>query len=200
MSELGLFPLSIVLLPSEHVPLHIFEPRYRELIGECIAEETEFGLLYEEGDVRSEIGTRAAVVSVIEHFPDGRLNIIVEGRDRFRIVEATSGRSFETAKVESVADDVAANDVDRASAALLLFAHLLELVDAKAETPERDAPQLSFAIASHFELAAELKIELLTMTSEPDRLERVIEVLEGASHAIERQREISARAQTNGRH
>ncbi|MDX6471940.1 MAG: ATP-dependent Lon protease, partial [Gaiellaceae bacterium] len=91
MDEIGLFPLEIVLLPSERVPLHIFEPRYQELIGECIEEGREFGLIFADGDGVREVGTRARVVDVLEEFSDGRLNIVVEGGARFRVQRLTRG-------------------------------------------------------------------------------------------------------------
>src|SRR6185436_21041823 len=99
--DLGLFPLAIVLLPTERIPLHIFEPRYKELIRECIDEEREFGLLLEG----AEVGTRARVTQVLQQLPDGRLNVVVEGGGRFRVVERTEGRSFQTAEVEPLEDD-----------------------------------------------------------------------------------------------
>ena len=102
MPELGLFPLGIVLLPSERVPLHVFEERYKELIDECIAPDEEFGLLYADESGLREIGCRATVVEVIERFDDGRLNVLVEGRERFRILRHTGGRSFSTAEVDPV--------------------------------------------------------------------------------------------------
>ena len=77
--EIGLFPLGLVLLPTEQVPLHIFEPRYRELIGECLEEEEPFGLVYADDDGLRRIGTLATVVEVTDRFEDGRLNIVVEG-------------------------------------------------------------------------------------------------------------------------
>ena len=89
MAELGLFPLGIVLLPTEQIPLHIFEDRYQELIGECLDEEREFGLIFADEDGLRELGTRAAVTEVLERFDDGRLNIVVEGRERFRLLELT---------------------------------------------------------------------------------------------------------------
>ena len=97
MEEIGLFPLGIVLLPTERVPLHIFEPRYRELIGECMEDESEFGLVYADEDGVREVGTRARVTEVLELFDDGRLNIVIEGGERFRIEKLTRGRSFMTA-------------------------------------------------------------------------------------------------------
>ena len=92
MDELGLFPLGIVLLPTEHLPLHIFEERYKELIGECLEGEGEFGLVYADDDGLRDVGTRARVIEVLTEFEDGRLNILVEGGERFRLTELTDGR------------------------------------------------------------------------------------------------------------
>src|ERR671935_3250221 len=105
MPELGLFPLGIVLLPGERVPLHVFEERYKELIGECLALDDEFGFLYADESGLREIGCRASVIEVLERFEDGRLNIVVEGRTRFRIVRHTGGRPVSTAQVGEGADD-----------------------------------------------------------------------------------------------
>ena len=84
MSEIGLFPLGLVLLPTEQVPLHIFEPRYRELIRESLEREFPFGIVYADEDGLRQIGTLATVSEVVERFDDGRLNILVEGGARFR--------------------------------------------------------------------------------------------------------------------
>ena len=105
MDEIGLFPLGMVLLPSERVPLHVFEPRYRELIGECLEDDLEFGLVLADDDGLREVGTRAAITQVLDRFDDGRLNVLVEGRERFRLVTLTSGRSFQTGEVEPVDDE-----------------------------------------------------------------------------------------------
>ena len=199
MSEIGLFPLGIVLLPTELVPLHIFEPRYRELIGECLEEEREFGLVLADDDGLREVGTLAAVTEVLERFEDGRLNVVVEGRDRFRVVELTSGRSFQTAEVEPVEDEEdppADVDVERS---LTLFKRLLELTGTEIDPPEPATPQLSYAVAARFEFVPTLKQELLQEISERRRLRRLCELLEGAANALEREREIAARAATNGK-
>ena len=99
MSELGLFPLGIVLLPTEQVPLHIFEERYKELIAECLDSDQEFGLVYADGDGVRDVGTRAAVIEVLAQLEDGRMNIVVEGRDRFRLLELTEGRNRQVRKM-----------------------------------------------------------------------------------------------------
>ena len=105
MVELGLFPLGIVLLPTEQLPLHIFEDRYKELIAECLDADTEFGLVYADDDGIRDVGTRARVSEVLTRFEDGRLNILVEGGDRFRLGEITEGRSFQTGRVLPVHDE-----------------------------------------------------------------------------------------------
>ena len=150
MPELGLFPLGIVLLPTEQVPLHIFEDRYQELIAECLADEREFGLVFADEDGLRELGTRAAVTEVLERFDDGRLNIVVEGRERFRLLELTGGRSFQTAVVEPVEDEPDPADPADEERALELFGRLVELTGAEVEPPPPGAEQLSFVLAGRF--------------------------------------------------
>ena len=199
MSELGLFPLGIVLLPSEQIPLHIFEDRYQELIGECLAEEREFGLVFADEEGLREIGTRAAVTEILDRFEDGRLNIVAEGRERFRLVELTEGRSFQTGIVEPVADEQDVADPEDTQHAVELFHRLVELTGAEVEEPRLDAPQLSFELAGRFELAPELKQRLLQLTSERRRMQLLAELLAGAATAVEREREIAERAHGNGK-
>ncbi len=199
MSELGLFPLGIVLLPSEQIPLHIFEDRYQELIGECLAEEQEFGLVYADEDGVRDIGTRAAVTEVLDRFEDGRLNIVVEGRERFRLVELTEGRSFQTARVEPVEDEAGLADPSDTEHALELFHRLVELTGAEVDEPRLEAEQLSFELAGRFELAPGLKQQLLQLTSERERMHLLAELLAGAATAVEREREIAERAHGNGK-
>ena len=197
--EIGLFPLGLVLLPTEQIPLHIFEPRYRELIGECLDNDEPFGLVYADDDGVRRIGTLAKVVEVTDRYEDGRLDIVVEGGDRFRLVDLTDGRSFHTGTVEPLADDEdppRAADVDRA---LAVFRRLVELTGAEVDVPAEVTGQPSFEIGSRFELAPELKLELLEETSERRRLVRLCEILETIAAAVERQREVAALAQTNGR-
>jgi Lon protease-like protein len=200
VNELGLFPLPLVLLPTEQLPLHIFEDRYKELIGECLAENREFGLVFADDDGVREIGTRAGVVEVLPpQFPDGRMNILVEGRERFRLLELTEGRSFHTGDIVPVddADDPAPVEVvERAQA---LFGRLRELTGSRIEVPSPDVPQLSFALAARVELANEAKLTLLTELSERVRLELVCELFEEAAISVERQRRAAERAATNGK-
>lgn len=199
MPEIGLFPLGLVLLPTEQVPLHIFEPRYRELIEESLEQELPFGVVYADEDGLRQIGTLATVAEVTERFADGRLNILVEGGERFRLLELTEGRAFATGRVEPVDDqhDPAEQaDVERA---LALFARLVELTSSDIEPPAAETPELSFAIAGRFDFSPDLKQELLDESSERVRLVRLCELLAIAAETVARQREIASRAQGNGK-
>jgi len=199
MAEIGLFPLGLVLLPTERVPLHIFEPRYRELIAECIEGGGEFGLVLADEEGMRTVGTRAAVVEVLERFDDGRLNVLVEGRDRFRLGELTSGRSFHTGEVEPLEDEHDPSDEEHAERALAALRTLAEVAGSDVEAPEAGSPVLSFEIAARVELEARVKQDLLELTSERERLERLTEVLDDAARSVRAAQEAAAIASTNGK-
>jgi Lon protease-like protein len=199
MDELGLFPLGVVLLPTEQLPLHIFEERYKELVDECLEQDGEFGLVYADDDGLRDLGTRAHVVEVLTRFEDGRLNILVEGGDRFRLVELTDGRSFSTGLVtpiEDVDDSAEAAAVDEA---LRLFGLLREVTESEVDAPERELSQLSFALAGKVELPTDDKLGLLAETSERLRMELVQELLASAVLTAQRVRRAAERASTNGK-
>jgi ATP-dependent Lon protease len=196
--ELGLFPLGIVLLPTERVPLHIFEPRYRELIGECLELESEFGLVFADENGVRELGTRARVDEVLEEFDDGRMNIVVEGGERFRVEKLTRGRSFMTAEVAPVDDDWEEPAAEAVARAASSFRALAAAAEAEAGELDEDAAQLSFRLAAQVELAPESKQELLEMQSEQRRLEFVAELLDGVRQVLIATRELGERSKKNG--
>jgi Lon protease-like protein len=197
VAEIGLFPLGIVLLPTEQVPLHIFEPRYRELVGECIEQDVEFGVLYADEEGIRETGTRTTVAAVLERFDDGRLNIVVVGGQRFTVERMTHGRSFMTAETSDVDDEP--SDVDDATraAALGAFRALAALADVEVELDE-GSPELSFQLAAQVELAPDEKQFLLESLSEQERLERVAELLDNARRTLIATRDLNEKAKRNG--
>jgi Lon protease-like protein len=200
LDEIGLFPLKVVLFPTERIPLHIFEPRYKELIGECLAEEREFGLVLADDDGRREIGTRAAVVEVLEVFEDGRLNILVEGRERFRIVSETEGRTFRTGQVEPLEDDADPATDDEVERALEVFGRLVEITDSPdIARPEHDSEILSFELAARVEFGPVLKQEILELRSERERLTRLADLFEVAVQGLKLERDVRERASGNGK-
>jgi Lon protease-like protein len=193
--RLGLFPLELVLLPTERIPLHIFEERYKELIGECIAQERDFGLLLEG----AEVGTRAHVTQVLQELPDGRLNIVVEGRERFRVLELTEGRAFQTAEVEPVEDDDDPAEPEDVERAVSIFRRLVELTDTDVDEPASDSPMLAFELAARIDFGNELKQELLEIRSPQERVVRLTQLLERAAEAITLEKEVRDRAAGNGK-
>jgi Lon protease-like protein len=199
MTEIGLFPLELVLLPTERVPLHIFEPRYKELIGECLRSGREFGLVLQDANGRRDIGTRAAVVEVLQVFDDGRMNIVVEGHDRFRLRELTSGRVFLTGAVDPIDDEDEDTDEGETEQALNLFRRLVEAAGGEVDEPDGTSGPLSFQIAARIDFGTEPKQELLELRSEPARLRHLCPLLEAAIEAVQREREIRERAATNGK-
>jgi Lon protease-like protein len=200
VGEIGLFPLELVLLPNERVPLHIFEDRYKDLIGECLADTTDFGLILEDDDGLREIGTRTSVVELIDTFDDGRMNVLVEGRSRFRVIELTEGRPFRTAEVEAVEDDGELPldaDVERTIA---VFRRLVAVAEAdEIDEPSTGSPVLSFELAARVDFGPELKQELLELRSEGKRLRRLAELLDQATQALTHEREVRQRAAGNGK-
>jgi ATP-dependent Lon protease len=199
MAEIGLFPLGVVLLPTERIPLHIFEDRYKELIGECLETDGEFGLVFADDDGMRGTGTRAAVVEVLERFPDGRVNIVVEGRDRFRIVQETSGRSFDTAEVEDLRDDETGtpNQQDLAEC-LEAYQRLADAAGAEPAELDQSGASVAFQIAAGIDFAPELKQELLELRSEGERLVKLAELLDRAVDVVLLQRSARERAAGNG--
>lgn len=198
MAEIGLFPLGIVLLPTERVPLHIFEPRYQELIGECLDADEEFGLVYADEEGVREIGTRASITEVLERFDDGRLTILVEGGPRFRVESLTRGRSFMTAEIGEVEDDPGEVDPETALRAAGAFRALAALAGAETDEPDEASPQLSFELAAQVELPPEAKQQLLELRVEQERLDLIAELLDDARVALIATRELGDRAKRNG--
>src|SRR5918992_3361885 len=195
MDEIGLFPLDLVLLPGEQRPLHVFEERYKELIGECLEDGVEFGLVLADEDGLRPVGTRAAVVEVLQEFDDGRMDVVVEGRQRFRLVELTEGRSFTTAEVDDVDDefdeDPSGDEVARAVEA---FRHVVEAAQVEVDEVDPTAGGLSFQIGARIDLGNEIKQSLLELTSERERLTQLEPLLRRAADSVRIDREVRERA------
>jgi Lon protease-like protein len=199
MDEIGLFPLDVVLLPGERVPLHIFEERYKDLIGTCIENSEEFGLLLAEETELRTIGTAASVVDVLNRYDDGRMDILVEGRDRFRVTRVSESRSYLTAEVQPFADAKAGADPDLVAECLAALERVAEVSGVEADAVELGGGEIAWRIAAQVDFGTEFKQELLEMRTEDERLEQLAGALDTAATAIASQKEISKRAAGNGK-
>lgn len=132
MSLLRLFPLDLVLLPGSLLPLHIFEPRYREMTAECIAEKKPFGIVRSKDENTADIGCTAEILTVAKQYPDGRSDIVTRGGRRFEILQLNQERPFLQAEVfflEDESDAATPTEMRRASS---LYTDLMTLAGAKA--------------------------------------------------------------------
>ena len=200
MARIGLFPLELVLVPTERVPLNIFEPRYRELIGECLDRDQEFGIVLqsERGAIRH-VGTRARVSEVLQVLPDGRMHVVVEGGDRFRLLEVDHDRSFDVGVVEDVVDDGDEPEPADVLRVAETFARLQQTLGAPGQPPDPSSATFDFEIAARVDFAPETKQELLELTSPRDRIARLAVMLDRAVEAVTIDRELRARAHGNGK-
>src|SRR5215813_5003274 len=103
--KVPLFPLDVVLFPGMPLPLHIFEERYKEMISECIAEHTGFGVVRAQREGLAVIGCMASIARVLHTYSDGRLDILCDGGDRFEIEQLDNSRPFLQAEVDFFTDD-----------------------------------------------------------------------------------------------
>jgi uncharacterized protein len=195
---LPLFPLEVVLLPGTPLPLHIFEPRYKEMIAECIAHDAPFGVIRALEEGIAEIGCTAEIITVTKEYPDGRLDLIVEGRSRFEVVELNEERSFLRAEVLLVPDGTATPVEQDRVRAIQLHLEILSLAGAIQDLSSANQNQLSFYLAGSLPLDLDFKQKLLAMRSEGERLQTVAAYLEGILPNLRRVAQTRQKAGGNG--
>jgi len=197
LESFPLFPLGLVLLPQERIPLHIFEDRYRTMIGECLDAEREFGVIWLSDEGLKEIGCSARIDRVLERFDDGRLNILVEGTKPFRLLRRIEELPYPAGDVELL-DDVA--DADRAAtdAARGRYGDLVERVTDERPDPESLDDLDAYAMAATLDVAPDAKQSLLEERSERDRLERLEALFASALERIQLVEAAAERSRGNG--
>jgi ATP-dependent Lon protease len=187
--RLPLFPLGLVLYPDEPTPLHIFEPRYVEMITQCVAEKTPFGVVYTHDDVLAEVGCTAHIKRVLSRYEDGRFDILVVGGERFKVVDVSHEGEVITASVEAYAPDGDADAAEPAARERMITQHmkLLELAGEPIRPAlYQSARSASFAVAPSAGLPAEEKQRLLEMPGERERVDFLIRHLRRALRRLER--------------
>jgi Lon protease-like protein len=200
--ELPIFELPIVILPGELLPLHIFEERYKRMIGHCVDAEEPFGIVFRDDDgTAHRIGCTARVTEVLERFDDGRMNIVVTGEQPFRVLERFEEAEYPAGEVEPIdADDEPdGDDPEAADMARQAFAELVKRVSGDPPDDLELAAEDAYGIAARVELPAETKQELLELRSEPERMRMLGNALQALVSAVAHSREIAERAKMNGK-
>jgi Lon protease-like protein len=195
---LPLFPLEVVLFPGTPLPLHIFEPRYKEMIAECLAEHRTFGVVRPVEQGLAEVGCTAEIVTVVKEYPDGRLDLVTEGRQRFEVVRVNQERSFLQAEVLMIDDEPGTPPKEDTSRAVQLHSDLLAIAGAKQDLSAADPSLLSFYLAGSLPLDLDFKQKLLALRSEPERLSLLISYLETIIPNLRRAANAREKAGGNG--
>ena len=169
--RLPLFPLGLVLLPGEPVPLHIFEPRYKEMVRLCLDGDRPFGIVYASESRLAGVGCTARIERVAARYDDGRLDIVAVGEARFAVDEIHRDLEFLSADVRPVEDDDPADDLRARRTAIARHLKLLELAGEDPD-PQRyeDGPPVSYVIGRNAGLDLDDKQALLEMPREADRI------------------------------
>ena len=183
---LPLFPLDLVLLPGVPLPLHVFEPRYKEMIAECLDEKKPFGVVRASSNGVAEIGCTAEIVEVTKRYDDGRMDILTRGVERFEVLQVHEERTFLEAEFTVIEDEPGTPTSDLVQQAVHLHGEIVKLAGADAEGPEEGAEHLSFLLAGSLPLDLDFKQKLLTTLSEPKRLQAVISYLEAVLPGLRR--------------
>jgi Lon protease-like protein len=204
-----LFPLGIVALPGESVPLHVFEDRYRRMIEECLRAEpgspqSEFGIVWLSEEELKEVGCACSIERVLERMDDGRLNILARGTRPFRLLERQDELAYPAGVVEFLGDEDERGTLDEANevagaSARELYAELLEQATDREPSEQELAAMDAYEMAGTVEFGTDAKQELLELRSEPARLRLLALLLKAAIKRLELIDRAQARARSNGK-
>ena len=201
-TELPIFELPAVLLPGELMPLHIFEERYKRMIGHCLDAEQPFGVVFRDDELGARrIGCTARVTEVLERFDDGRLNVVVTGELPFRVLERFETDEYPAGEVAPVRSVDSGEEVDDevGESARTAFADLVKRVSGSTPDTDELAECDSYDLASRVELPADTKQRLLELRSEDERMQTLGDALRELIRTLRRSREVAERARMNGK-
>jgi len=197
--EFPLFPLDIVALPGEIVPLHIFEERYKTMIERCLSRGSEFGIVWLSDDGLRPIGCACEVTEVLERMEDGRLNLIARGTRPFRIVEREERLPYPAGTVEFLEDRAEELDGPAAATARETYAALVEQATDRRPDAAELAEMGAYAMAATVDFGHDAKQGLLDLRSENARLRLVTRLFRAATKRLELVTRAQARARSNGK-
>lgn len=184
---LPIFPLQLVLLPEEVLPLHIFEERYKQMIGECLDENRVFGIVLAENNGIRRIGCTAQIIDVIQKFSDGRMNIATEGKERFRILQTHQDKPYLTAEVEyfsNLPEDSPSSEL--VENLIREFQATEKDKDTFSESLREQPSRLSFKVAAALQLPLEDKQALLETESTQEQFQNLLRMIEEKKQRVAR--------------
>src|SRR5438270_4592952 len=193
------FPVGLVALPGELIPLHIFEERYKAMMNDCLDDEREFGIVWLSDDGLREIGCACEIENVLERMEDGRMNLLARGTRPFRVVERQGHLAYPAGIVEFVEDRPDAPDAELARAAHEAYGDLVR----RATDRDPDEQELSgmgaYAMAATVDFGLDAKQGLLDLRSENARLRLVTRLFRAALKRLDLVDRAQERAQANGK-
>jgi Lon protease-like protein len=197
--EFPLFPLGIVALPTEAVPLHIFEERYKTMINECLSREIEFGIVWLSDDGLREVGCACEIERVLERMDDGRINILCKGTRPFRVLERQGHLPYPAGVVEFLEDRPDPVDPELLAEAQTAYADLVQRATGRETSVDELAEMGAFEMAATVDFGLDAKQGLLDLRSENARLRLVTRLFRAAIKRLDFVDRAQARAQSNGK-
>jgi Lon protease-like protein len=197
--DFPLFPLGLVALPTELVPLHIFEERYKTMVAHCLEHETEFGIVWMADDGLRPVGCACEIAEVLERMEDGRINLIARGTRPFALHERQETLPYPAGVVEFLDDREEPADPDAATKAHEAYADLVREATDRTPDPEEIAAMTAYQMAATVEFGLDAKQGLLDLRSETARLKLVTRLFRAAVRRLDFIERVQARARTNGK-
>jgi Lon protease-like protein len=197
--DFPLFPLGLVALPSELVPLHVFEERYKTMMARCLEEESEFGIVWLADDGLREVGCACEIAEVLERMPDGRLNLVARGTRAFRIAARQEELAYPAGTVEFLEDRQEEVDAEAAAHARAVYADLVSQATDRDPDAEEIGGMTAYEMAATVEFGLEAKQGLLDLRSETARMRLVTRLFRAAIKRLDFIDRAQARARSNGK-
>jgi len=197
--DFPLFPLGIVALPGELIPLNIFEERYKTMMNECLRDEREFGIVWLSEDGLREVGCAVRIEKVLERMEDGRLNLLARGTRPFRVLERQSHLAYPAGVIEFVEDRRDTIDPELVRAAHEAYADLVKRATDRDPDQQELAEMSAYAMAATVDFGLDAKQGLLDLRSENARLRLVTRLFRAAIKRLEFVDRAQERARSNGK-
>lgn len=197
--RISLFPLNVVLLPGTELPLHIFEPRYREMVHSCVRQNSEFGMLLSMPNGVARVGCTAEIMEVVKRHGDGRMDILTVGRMPFRVVELFTQNPLLEGQVDYLEDcEISSPAPSSELVELYETCHTLIFGDYPKNLAADSAQSFSFLVAGTLPMDLLWKQQVLELRSEADRQERLVSYLRGWAPHLQKAETVRAKSAGNG--